>query len=43
MRDLPKVMHPDLLTLESSLVAPLEPPAERDQLIHSSILEGWWG
>lgn len=43
VRDLPKVMHPDLVTPESSQVtpgvAPLEPPEERDQVTHSSILE----
>lgn len=40
VRDLPKVMHPDLVTPESSQVTPGVAPLEpRDQVTHSSILE----
>lgn len=42
-KDLPKISQPGLVTPEDTLVSPgvspSEPPAERDQLAHSSILE----
>lgn len=47
VRDLPGVTQPDLVTPQSSLVAPgvatAETPAKRDQLGQLSTLEGWWG